>query len=1116
MIGIFFSIRYLIEGSLFYENLKTSLKKAKRMKTLKICTGVTSCITFDSAFEETASKASQLDIKCSESVSTIDTNIHNEGKSDEKKKTEKKREQAKKNMMSTPVFVHDNILVWRPAELLKKQYLLKQYDQEDPKFAHVSYINFPCMDYTLDYHKRVIAPTLYVSPYRSRTRLNSMELIANSGGANKNKNGFRRAISLKEDFPHESAGSLSDADSNSIYSVESRDDSVCTTSSYRIDQSLYENGILPMQDVDVDGRTILRDNLSDLPYLHEASILYNLAERNEKGIPYTRAGGIIIAINPFRWITGMYSKQKRELYADHLVWRPKRKNLTSIEPHVYEASSLAYRGLVIDGNNQSVIVSGETGAGKTETVKILMSHLATFGSKKVQIKEEESNIVENVIAKGKKSGFRYRPRFFQIMSSRKLNDQSGKISEPDLESDAESVLSNEISCVSDSSILDDQHKKEAKLCLIVEKVLDADVLLEAFGNAKTQKNDNSSRFSKYTRLQFYVEFMGHATPSCTLAGSICNTYLLQKSRVVTHNKDAGERSFHIFYQLLASSEETKKSIWEGLVGKTAGSFRYIGVPSIDMIEGLSDSDRWQETSQALDIFGMRGEKFKTLMRALCATLQLGNLVFDVDLSNEEGSIITNLEELKKCSDILGINEDKLSSAFTSRLVVAPDVTFTVPLTVGAAKDTCNAFAKSIYSMAFDWLVQNINLSTCAEDNYMEGTLSTYEYPTIALLDIFGFETFPQNLFEQMCINHANEKLQHKFIEDVFSSVEKEYKAEGISLSEINYEDNTEVLMLVEGNLGLIDILNEECFRPKGSDKGFVNKIYSNNRDKLSPLYKKRNFRDYEFGIKHFAGPVKYDATEFVAKNVDHIPPLVVECAVQSTNDIIQSGFSKVTTKKRSVKSDTVWKQFNTQFNNLLEEIKKTDTRYIRCIVPNKEKKPSKTDLKYTLDQLRCAGVMSAVTMSRAAFPNRMANSITFDRFSNLITRRELEEQKQVDENILEVEIVLDKVLKSMEKIGDDGTKKKAYTCGKSKVYFRSGALEYLEEQRLLGFEKNAVVIQCWFRYWLAQDHVKKLRNNPIGHIRSKSKYRPKSFLVKLKNMSSSRRLRGKIKSGKKL
>lgn len=354
---------------------------------------------------------------------------------------------------------------------------------------------------------------------------------------------------------------------------------------------------------------------------------------------------------------------------------------TGLAPHVYETSSLAYRGLAVDGQHQSILVSGESGAGKTETVKIVMSHLASVQSSETGQDESESH-----------------------------------------------------------------H-------LVVQRVLDSHPLLEAFGNAKTVRNDNSSRFGKFIQMQFDVEdattaaFGGKAVPSCLLAGSTCETYLLEKSRVVGHEEL--ERTYHIFYQLLAAPDEIKNEFWEGLVGKTNASFRYVGETETLQIEGKTDGERFERTLKALELLDVTGAKLRTLMRAVCAVMQLGNIVFEEDPSDSDKSIISSNDELSTLSDIMGIPNEDLKKALTFRTVTAGrGESYTVPLKVGSARDACDAFAKEIYHQVFDWLVREINTKTCAELNY-DHAEDVQEYGLIGLLDIFGFESFEVNRFEQV-------------------------------------------------------------------------------------------------------------------------------------------------------------------------------------------------------------------------------------------------------------------------------------------------------------------------------------------------------------------------------
>jgi myosin V len=498
--------------------------------------------------------------------------------------------------------------------------------------------------------------------------------------------------------------------------------------------------------------------------------MYNLKARHVVSKPYTRTGDIVIAVNPYKWLLDLYTEERRHIYSTALVFDntymdnegdPRSK----IEPHVYEASSLAYRGLAVDGADQSILVSGESGAGKTETVKILMNDLASV---------------------------QRHARFLQRESS--VSNLKRKTT-PDATDASGSPQSTSV---------------------IVQRVLDSNPLLEAFGNAKTLRNDNSSRFGKYVQLQFHGEDpevaarCGKQLPSCVLAGSKCEVYLLEKSRVVSHEEE--ERTFHIFYQLLNAPEEVKMGIWEGLEETDNESYSYVGYTETSTIEGLADEARFQHTVDSLELVGVAGDTLKMLMRAICIVLQLGNLVFEPQPKDEDKSDITSTEELAGLSDLMGVPKEDLIAALTLRTVRARGEEYKVPLNPEKARDSTDAFAKEIYAKTFLWLVRQINDATCAENNYdgdkMDG------FGVIGLLDIFGFESFHVNRFEQLCINYANEKLQQKFTQDIFRSVQAEYEYEGIELGEITYDDNTDVLDLVEGRMGLLSFLNEECVRPK--------------------------------------------------------------------------------------------------------------------------------------------------------------------------------------------------------------------------------------------------------------------------------------------------------------
>jgi myosin-5 len=802
-----------------------------------------------------------------------------------------------------------------------------------------------------------------------------------------------------------------------------------------VSSSDYPNQTLPLQNINQNGHLIVVPDMCDLPSLHEAAILYNLKERYQVSLPYTRVGDIIIAMNPFEWIQGLYSRQQQQLYTDAILF-PSSTNANGntngngnpkgkLQPHLYEVSSLAYKGLALDSTHQSILVSGESGAGKTESVKIIMSHLASVNNTCDHADIHISNANDND------------------------NDDSN----------------------------DDN--------IVVKRVLDSNPLLEAFGNAKTLRNDNSSRFGKYIQLQFDVEdataaaYQGKRIPSCLMVGSKCETYLLEKSRVVGH--EYGERTYHIFYQLLSAPEEVKKDIWDGLETMTLGSFRYVGETDTDtttLIEDKTDGERWEITMRALALIGVTGEKYHALMRALCTVLQLGNLVVEDDPLNEDGSVISSHdEELGKLSDLMGVPVKDIEKALTFRTIHAAKDTYCVPLKSNMARDCRDAFAKAIYQHAFDWLVKEINHATCAERNYSDAA-SIEEYGSIAILDIFGYETFEVNRFEQFSINYANEKLQQKYNMDIFSSVQNEYDYEGIAMPEVPFTDNSEVLHLIEGRMGIISMLNEECLRPHGNDDSFVAKIKTVNKD-TDCLVKDPLQSSSQFGISHFAGSVEYDASNFVTKNMDNLPQDLVDCSALSSNAIIMllsmdlpianASMKKGTTTSRN-SSLTVSSKFRSQLHKLMQTIKKTKTRYVRCIKPNPEKTPKKIDLLSSVEQLRCAGVVAAVTISRLSFPNRLTHQIALDRFAciSFHSFHKFEADVQGTINILMGEILSD----------FDG-QDESFVCGKTRVYFKAGALEFLESERMRRLGILAGTIQKMIRGHILRSKYHELRDASI-------------------------------------
>ncbi|KAJ8600328.1 hypothetical protein CTAYLR_000646 [Chrysophaeum taylorii] len=720
----------------------------------------------------------------------------------------------------------------------------------------------------------------------------------------------------------------------------------------RLEVSKGDSASFPLQnDLGEEGA----EDMCALDYLHEPGVLFNLRKRYFRKLPYTYTGSMCIAINPYEWLGHMYGEETGREY----LWKARER----LPPHVYAISAEAYRGVSKFedarwiGEDQSILVSGESGAGKTETVKIMMAHLAS------------------VAGEG-----------------------------------------------------DD----------VVAKVLQSQPLLESFGNAKTVRNDNSSRFGKFTQLEFALE----DDDAVTLVGSRCRTYLLEKSRVVS--QAPGERTYHCFYGVARKNDLLP-----------LGKLRYTRESDVETtkIENVSDEDRRERTWAALELIGVAEDDRIALERLLGAILQLGELEFLAAADDDEDSSrLASEAPAKVAARELGVASGAtLALALTERTIRARSDVYKVPLDASKAGDSRDALAKEIYLRAFDWVVANINAST---------TSTAVASPrVVGLLDIFGFESFKVNRFEQLCINYTNEKLQQKFTLDLFKTVQQEYDEERIPWTHVSFPDNAPVLQLIDARMGIIDVLNEECMRPRGSDEGFVSKLNSIHAS-TEPYVAAKLSKD-QFTVKHYAGAVVYTATGWLERNNDTLQEDLATCARDSSFGLLALLFaaseneekkknttSKATTKGSSRKrgaiaADTVSTKFKAQLGQLMDEIERTSVQYVRCVKPNTVKSNAAYDAPMVCDQLRCAGVIEAIRVSRAGYPNKLPHGEFSMRFARALI-------VSADSSI---------EVAARELLGDVNS----YAVGLTKIYFKAGVLETLERRRAAALAASATKVSAAWR-----------------------------------------------------
>ena len=655
--------------------------------------------------------------------------------------------------------------------------------------------------------------------------------------------------------------------------------------------------------------------------------------------------------------------------------------LGELSPHVFAVAEAAFRAMSKEKASQSILVSGESGAGKTETAKQIMQYLAHMGGRCAD-------------ADGGETG-----------------------GDGDVEFD---------------------HARPVE-----QQVLESNPLLEAFGNAKTVRNDNSSRFGKFIEIQF--------DEHDRISGAAIRTYLLERSRIV--NVDDPERNFHVFYQLLDGASDDERAT---LRLKTPADYHYTNQSSCATLDGVDNATEYAATRRAMDVVGIEKREQDAVMRVIAGILHLGNVDFKpIDGASDDGCELKDAASataLEDAAAVMMVDASRLEKALKTRTIATPDGAITKPLDVHAALNSRDSLAKTLYSRLFDWLVARINVSI-GQDASSECF--------IGVLDIYGFESFKTNSFEQFCINLANEKLQQHFNQHVFKMEQEEYEREAIDWSYIEFVDNQDVLDLIEKKSnppGIITMLDEACMFPTTTHEQLSQKLYAGLSD--NPRFKKPKRSVTAFTLTHYAGEVTYDSDHFIEKNKDFVVAEHQSLLASSGMELLVGIFDVKADAalkaaggggrgKNAMKFSSIAAGFKTQLAELMAKLNQTSPHYIRCIKPNQLNKPMVFENANVLHQLRCGGVLEAVRISCAGYPSRKPVEEFLDRFGLLA-----KDKDALFKPGLEVDVI-----KSI--LADAGLS--SWQMGKTKVFLRAGQMAVLDVIRHKALNDAAAFVQKFVR-----------------------------------------------------
>ncbi|XP_062369853.1 unconventional myosin-VIIa isoform X4 [Cinclus cinclus] len=723
--------------------------------------------------------------------------------------------------------------------------------------------------------------------------------------------------------------------------------------------------IKPMHPTSIHGV----EDMIRLGDLNEAGILRNLLIRYREHLIYTNCGGrtytgsILVAVNPYQLLP-IYSPEQIRLYTN--------KKIGEMPPHIFAIADNCYFNMQRNNKDQCCIISGESGAGKTESTKLILQFLAAISG---------------------------------------------------------------------------QHS------WIEQQVLEANPILEAFGNAKTIRNDNSSRFGKYIDIHF--------NKRGAIEGAKIEQYLLEKSRVCRQAQD--ERNYHVFYCMLRGMTlEQKKKLGLG----KATDYNYLAMGNCTTCDGRDDSKEYANIRSAMKVLMFTDTENWEISKLLAAILHMGNLQYEArTYDNLDACEVVQSASLITAATLLEVEPQDVMNCLTSRTIITRGETVSTPLSMEQALDVRDAFVKGIYGRLFVWIVEKINAAIYRPPSQELKSIRR----SIGLLDIFGFENFTVNSFEQLCINFANENLQQFFVRHVFKLEQEEYNLENINWQHIEFTDNQDALdMIAIKPMNIISLIDEESKFPKGTDATMLHKLNSQHKLNTNYIPPKNNY-ETQFGINHFAGIVYYETKGFLEKNRDTLHGDIIQLVHSSKNKFIKQIFQAdvamgAETRKRS---PTLSSQFKRSLELLMRTLSVCQPFFVRCIKPNEYKKPMLFDRELCVRQLRYSGMMETIRIRRAGYPIRYTFVEFVDRYRVLMPGVK-PAYKQGD-----LRGTCQRIAEAVLGKDDD------WQIGKTKIFLKDHHDMLLEIERDKAITDKVILIQKVVRGYKDRSNFLKVRNSVL-------------------------------------